>query len=195
MTDKQMIGTKALENKYLDLASADVPRTIREAVALYGIVEDVGDANDPQIMAWAKENAKTVKGYNADSIPWCGLFAATVVNRAGFGDQIPENPLWALNWLKFGRAIDNPALGDVLVFRRLGGGHVGFYVGESADKYFVLGGNQGDKVSIITLPKAFKKEGVGFRGARRPIWKVAQPRSVMRIERSSRGVVTGGTLT
>lgn len=32
-------------------------------------------------------------------------------------------------------------------------GHVGFYVGEDAKGYYVLGGNQGDKVSVVRIAK------------------------------------------
>lgn len=189
-----MIGTAALAKAYKDLAKSDVPRIVREAVALYGTTEDPGSANDPQIMAWAKELSETVKGYTADSIPWCGLFAAVIVARAGFGDQTPDNPLWALNWLKFGRPISEAALGDILVFRRPGGGHVGVYAGEDATHYHVLGGNQGDTVSIIRLPKKLSAKGIGFRGAVRPIWKIAQPITVQKIVRSSRGARVGADL-
>jgi hypothetical protein len=42
----------------------------------------------------------------------------------------------------------------VLVFQRPGGGHVGFYVGEDATAYHVLGGNQGDAVTIARIAKA-----------------------------------------
>jgi uncharacterized protein (TIGR02594 family) len=182
-----MIGTAALPRAYRDLAAPDAPRLIREAVALYGTTEDPGARNDPQIMAWAAETAKHVKGYTADSIPWCGLFAAVVAQRAGF--DVPTNPLWALNWLNFGVEPAAPMLGDVLVWRRKGGGHVGFYVGEDATHYHCLGGNQGDTVSIIRLPKKRAATGVGFRGARRPIWKVAQPATVRIVPRAARGAI------
>lgn len=42
----------------------------------------------------------------------------------------------------------------MLVFDRAGGGHVGFYVGEDLTSYHVLGGNQGDRVSIMRLEKS-----------------------------------------
>jgi hypothetical protein len=42
----------------------------------------------------------------------------------------------------------------VLVFERPGGGHVGFYAGESGASYRVLGGNQGDAVSHAWIAKA-----------------------------------------
>lgn len=44
--------------------------------------------------------------------------------------------------------------GRVLVFERAGGGHVGFYVGKDLTSYHVLGGNQGDKVSVVRLEKS-----------------------------------------
>ncbi len=184
-----MIGTAALPKAYRDLAAADAPRMIREAVALYGTVETPGSRNNPQIMAWAAETAKHVKGYTADSIPWCGLFAAIVASRADWASEIPDNPLWALNWLNFGNPVTAPALGDVLVWRRKGGGHVGFYVGEDATHYHCLGGNQSDAVNIMRLPKTPSQTGVGFRGARRPPWRTAQPASVRKITRTARGVV------
>jgi hypothetical protein len=43
--------------------------------------------------------------------------------------------------------------GAVLVFKRPGGGHVGFYVGEDATSYFVLGSNQADSVCIERISK------------------------------------------
>jgi hypothetical protein len=46
------------------------------------------------------------------------------------------------------------APGAVLVFEREGGGHVGFYVGEDSTHYHVLGGNQGDAVSIVRIARS-----------------------------------------
>jgi hypothetical protein len=46
-----------------------------------------------------------------------------------------------------------PMLGDVLVFVRNGGGHVGLYVGEDETAFHVLGGNQSDAVNIKRIAK------------------------------------------
>jgi hypothetical protein len=46
------------------------------------------------------------------------------------------------------------------VFGRDGGGHVGFLVGQSADRYYVLGGNQSNCVSIAPIAKS---RAMGFR--------------------------------
>ncbi len=58
--------------------------------------------------------------------------------------------------LKFGAPV-SPTLGAILVFwrgKRTGWlGHVGFYTGEDTSAYHVLGGNQGDKVSITRIAK------------------------------------------
>lgn len=58
--------------------------------------------------------------------------------------------------MRWGQALrpERLAPGAVLVFGRPGGGHVGFYLGEDAADYVVLGGNQGDAVSIARLAKA-----------------------------------------
>ena len=132
-----------------------LPRAIAEACKLIGVAEVVGKGSNRTIMAWRDElnlAGWKITGYSDDDIPWCGLFAAIVAHRAG--KLVPENPLWARNWTKFGTPVVKPALGDVLVFQRPGGGgHVGFYVGEDATAFHVLGGNQGNKVSITRIRK------------------------------------------
>lgn len=149
-----------------------LPRVIQEALALHGTLEAPGAANNPVIVNWAKEVGKDIAAaYGADSIPWCGLFAAVVVKRAG--KPVIAGPLWARNWAKFGQPAPRASLGDVLVFQRAGGGgHVGFYVAEDDSAYHVLGGNQGDRVSIARIAKS------RCIAARRPIWDRAQPASV-----------------
>jgi uncharacterized protein (TIGR02594 family) len=136
--------------KYAWLGDIELPRMVAEGLKLYGLVEAPGAADNPVIMALAKE-VGLEKTYVHDVIPWCGLFLAVVAKRAG--KAIVEGPLWALNWSKFGQAHIPPGLGDVLCFKRPGGGHVGIYIAEDKDAYHVLGGNQGDKVSIIRIVK------------------------------------------
>ena len=89
-----------------------LPRTIAEALKCYGVHESPGLSNNPTIMAWKKELQAAgviVDGYSADSVPWCGLFAALVCVRAG---KLPVTaPLWALNWRGFGVASKAASLG------------------------------------------------------------------------------------
>lgn len=86
----------------------------------------------------------------------CGLFMAKMAQLAG--KPIPHDPLWALNWSKWGQDSILPKYGDVLVFKRKlpqGGfaGHVALYLAESENLFYILGGNQSDKVSITSINK------------------------------------------
>ena len=124
-----------------------LPRMVSEALGIYGVKEAPGEENNADILAWAKEVGGEVgKSYKADSTHWCGLAMALVARRAS--KTPPSEPLRALNWRKFGEPSGQPDLGDVVVFVRPGGGHVGLYVGEDATHYHVLGGNQRDAVRI-----------------------------------------------
>ena len=52
-----------------------------------------------------------------------------------------------------GKRLTKPAYGCLVVFTRQGGGHVGFVVGkDKAGNLLVLGGNQGNRVSIAAFP-------------------------------------------
>lgn len=127
-----------------------LPRMVVEALKLYGTIETPGQVNNATILAWAKETGLQ-RVYTADSIPWCGLFMAVVAQRAG--KALVSSPLWALSWSKFGIAGGQPRLGDILTFKRNGGGHVGLYIGEDSTCYHVLGGNQSDAVTITRIRK------------------------------------------
>ena len=135
--------------KYAWLAGEHGPRMLTEALKLYGVKETVGTGNNPEIMSWADECG--IK-YDADVVPWCGLFAAVVAHRAK--KPIPGSPLWARSWALWGSPAPVPSLADVLVFLRGNGGHVGLYVGEDIDCFHVLGGNQGDTVSIARINRS-----------------------------------------
>jgi uncharacterized protein (TIGR02594 family) len=174
-----MSGLPAL---YAWLAREHGPRMLVEALALYGTRESPGAANNPAIMAWAAECG--IKGYTADSIPWCGLGMAVAAKRAVWDHAPGGNPLWALNWAKWGAPADVPSLGDVLVFVRPSGGHVGLYVGEDTRAYHVLGANQGDAVSIVRIAKS------RLRAARRAPWKVMQPGNVRPVQLAANGKVS-----
>lgn len=129
------------------------PKMLLEALSLIGTKEGAGVKDNPVIMGWAREVGGGIeKVYVADSIPWCGLFVAVVAKRAG---KPPcAQPLWARAWASWGEKSPRASLGDVLVFVRPGGGHVGLYIGEDATTYCVLGGNQGDAVSLTWIAKS-----------------------------------------
>lgn len=157
------------------------PRIFVEAVKLLGVTEAPGAANNPTIMAWAKATGLKNQ-YVADSIPWCGLGMAYIALQAGW--DIPVNPLWARNWVQFGVEADEAMLGDVLVFERGKGGHVGEYVGEDKTAYHVIGCNQDDMVNIKRIEKK------RLITARRCKWRVNQPSQVRVVKLAANGALS-----
>jgi uncharacterized protein (TIGR02594 family) len=65
----------------------------------------------------------------------------------------PPIAVRALAWSTWGCRLLVPRVGCILTFTRAGGGHVGFYVGEDDTHFHVLGGNQGDAVSITRISR------------------------------------------
>jgi uncharacterized protein (TIGR02594 family) len=169
-----------LPEKYQWLNKEGAPRMLVEMLNIYGVVESPGDPDNPTILSWAKELG--LASYKHDSIPWCGLAMAVAVKRAG--KEVVKDPLWAANWLNFGIKVKDAMLSDVLVFKRTGGNHVALYVGEDEACYHIIGGNQGDKVSIIRIAKN------RMTGIRRPIYTVAQPSNVRKINLAASGEVS-----
>lgn len=166
---------------YSFLNTEKSPKILVEAVKLIGIKEVVGKVHNPIIMSWAKD-LDLQKIYTADEIPWCGLFIAYACHKAGI--DVVDKPLWALSWAKWGTKVTEPMLGDILTFKRDGGGHVGIYVGEDKDCYHVLGGNQGNAVSVTRIVKSRLYQ------ARRTAWKVAQPANVRKVYLNAKGIVS-----
>jgi uncharacterized protein (TIGR02594 family) len=157
------------------------PRILVQAVKLIGTKEIVGKEHNPIILEWAKE-LELSKVYTNDEIPWCGLFVAYCCKLAAL--DVVSKPLWALSWSNWGFEAKEPMLGDVLTFKRDGGGHVGIYVGEDKTHYHVLGGNQSNMVNVVRIAKTrlFK--------ARRTLWKIAQPANVRKVYLEPKGIIT-----
>jgi uncharacterized protein (TIGR02594 family) len=171
-----------LPNKYAWLGSEHGPRILVEFLKIYGTTETPGPKSNPTLLRWAKGIGLS-KQYRDDSIPWCGLGMAYAAQQAGW--DVPVNPLWARNWLKWGTPVKTPMLGDTLVFRRgKASGHVGTYVGEDAEAYHVIGANQDDAVSIKRIAKS------RLLGARRCPWRVNQPKNVRRVMLAPSGVLS-----
>jgi uncharacterized protein (TIGR02594 family) len=168
----------ALSAQYAWLGKEPGPKMIVEALKLLGTVEAAGSKDNPTILAWAAEIG-LAKTYSHDSIPWCGLFIGLVAHRAG--KEVVDSPLWALSWADFGKpAAGGAMLGDVLTFKRDGGGHVALYIGEDVSAYHCLGGNQSDQVCIIRIAKS------RLYRARRPFY-VSQPANVRKITLAANG--------
>lgn len=124
-----------------------------EARRLVGVKEAPGKADNPVIVDWA---GNLDLWYPGDDVPWCGLFVAHCIASQLPDEPLPENPLGARNWLKFGLSHE-PAVGAVLVFWRGSRsgwqGHAGFYAGEDSSAFHVLGGNQSNNVNIARIAR------------------------------------------
>jgi len=115
-----------------------------------GVKEVPGPKNNATIIGWLKR----LKSWIADdSVPWCGVFCAAVMQEAGL--PYPKEFPRAKAWADYGANLRSThvAPGAILVFSREGGGHVGFYIGEDATAYHVLGGNQSNSVNITRILK------------------------------------------
>lgn len=171
-----------LPKQYLWLADEPGPRILREALKTYGTVEQPGQGSNPSILAWAKATGQD-RVYKTDATAWCGLWMAYVALQAGW--DTPVYPLGARNWLTFGTPQKQAGLGDVLVFWRGNPkgyqGHVGMYVGEDAQAFHVLGGNQGNAVSIKRIAKN------RLLGIRRCPWRINEPASVRPVKLAASG--------
>lgn len=140
-----------LPSQYVWLTREPGPKMLLEFLRIFGVTEVPGSGDSPIIMEWVKEVGLD-KVYKHDATAWCGLAMAVIAKRAG--KELPPDPLWALNWALFGNKVtDGAKLGDVLVFKRAGGGHVALYVGEDDECYHCGGGNQSDTANIIRKPK------------------------------------------
>lgn len=185
-----------LPKQYAWLAAEGAPRMLVEALKLHGTLETPGSADNPRIIAWADEvkakaptpyNNWAGDFYNDDGIPWCGLAMAIAAVRAG--RQPPNKYLSALAWAEGGPGwVKVPKaevmLGDIMIFRRKGGGHVAMYVGEDKTHVHMLGGNQSDAFNIRRKPKSELFAVI------RPAYN-NRPANVRKVALSSAGVVSG----
>ena len=131
------------------------PVWITEARKYIGTAEIPGPKHNSNILNWLK-NLKA--WWSEDETPWCGTFVAHCMKTAGF--DVPKYWMRAKEWATWGTAVSKPTLGCIVVFDRQGGGHVGFVVGfDEKGRLMVLGGNQGNKVSIAPFERKLVSEG------------------------------------
>lgn len=115
-----------------------------------GLREIPGAPTAPKIGAWL---AKLGAWWRDDETPWCGTAAAAWMDACGI--KPAKNWFRAKAWLDWGTPIGSPVVGAVVVFDRAGGGHVGLVIGrDQTGRLLVLGGNQGNAVSIAPFDSA-----------------------------------------
>jgi len=130
------------------------PIDIARAEMNLGVVEFPGAANNPRIVMY---HSTTMGGAAPDETAWCSSFVNYCVEQAGLhGTRSKAARSW--HDQSWGNDVtSNPGEGDIVVFSRHGptqdGGHVGFYLSQDDNSIQVLGGNQGNRVSIARYPK------------------------------------------
>ncbi len=113
-----------------------------------GVEEVPGPKAHPTIVQWAKNLGPNMASlFKDDATPWCALAANGILEEAHL--PLSAKPgsydlARAKSFETYGTPQDIPAYGSILVFNRPGGYHVGFYLGETLQRYRVLGGNQGN---------------------------------------------------
>ncbi len=168
---------------------------IIEALKQYGKLEAPGATDNPKTVGSQEELEAAGLGqvyagvYRQDAVPRRGLYFAMVAHRANIERRPERNPpclnLSVPEWAAFGTSIPKgaAALGDVLVFKCIGGEHVGLFVGHDSSAFHILGGNQQNSVSTTRLSRN------RLVAVRRPSYR-AQPTNVRSI-----ALVASGSLS
>lgn len=133
------------------------PGWLTAARRYLGVREIKGPKNSPVIQGWLKNlNA----WWTDDETAWCGTFVAQVMHESGC--KLPQHWYRARAWLDWGNPLAGPEVGAIVVFERGPAfGHVGIVTGRTAaGDLLVLGGNQGDAVSIAAFPR---QRVIGYR--------------------------------
>jgi uncharacterized protein (TIGR02594 family) len=117
----------------------------------FGESEIAGSMDNPRILQYLATVGLT---RTHDETPWCSAFVNWCMSQAGIQGTGSGR---ARSWLTWGDAtLGTPSFGAITVLWRgsINGtaGHVAFYVGSSWGDLLLLGGNQGDSVSVSSYP-------------------------------------------
>lgn len=127
-----------------------------------GVKEFPGNANNPRVLTYLRTCESLPIGMQSqDQTDWCSAFVNYCVEQAGFAGT---NSARARSWADWGKSIDKPEVGCIVVFWRKDPdgpfGHVGFFLSETEDEIMVLGGNQSN---AVTKAPTSKDEFLGYR--------------------------------
>ncbi len=120
-----------------------------------GLKEVPGATANPQILAMLRLDDAWPAD---DAVPWCSAF----VNFIAWLLRLSRSKsLAARSWLNVGKPIplaDAKADADIVILassdKNVKRGHVGFFAGVEGDYVLVLGGNQGNSVSIARFHRS-----------------------------------------
>ena len=131
--------------------TGDGPKWLQVARGELGVKEIPGQQDNPRIL----EYHKTVGLSESEATPWCSSFVYWCLKKAGVSTA--GGTAAAKSWLTASsmQTLEKAVYGCIVVLNRPPNpalGHVGFYVGSEGSRILLLGGNQGDKVSISGYP-------------------------------------------
>lgn len=143
-----------VSNEHLEpLAVAPTPPPLPDPVWLatangeVGVKEFAGADHNPRILAY---HDATSLNAGSDEVAWCSSFVNWCMLQHGIAGT---NSAAARSWATWGKALNEPRPGCVVVFRREdpnnpNAGHVAFFIERRGAFIDVLGGNQGNSVKI-----------------------------------------------
>jgi uncharacterized protein (TIGR02594 family) len=159
MTPAERIRLEEIRDDVIALLDDAAPADSHEIPAWYvvanaelGTREIPGSEHNPRVVEY---HSTTGLSADDDETPWCSSFVNWCIEQAGLKGTDSAR---ARSWMDWGRAIDAPTPGCVVVLWRgspnTRKGHVAFYVGPGSGATIrLLGGNQGNAVSIKAYPK------------------------------------------
>lgn len=127
------------------------PAWLAAAWAELGQREVAGRSDNARIRALFRDVGQPTSLH--DEVAWCAAFLGACLERGGLAST---RSLMARSYLRWGETIDEGRVGAIAVLSRGAdptAGHVGFLLGETASHVILLGGNQGDAVSVAAYPK------------------------------------------
>lgn len=130
----------------------DDARWLKEAWREFGQTERRGSRANPRIAAMYRDAGHP--DVSRDEVAWCAAFAGACLKRAGMAST---RSLKARSYIEWGVSLTAPRVGAIAVLSRGRNpalGHVGFWLGETDRDVVLLGGNQGDAVSVARYPKS-----------------------------------------
>jgi len=138
-----------------------------ELLSHYGLSEIAGAQSNPEIIAMGKDLGFDI--VDDSETAWCSLALNYFAKKCGYEYS---NSLAARSWLKMPNQIVvlKPEVGDVAVLWRGSPddwrGHVGLFISQDVHNIYLLGGNQGNSLTISAYPR---ERVLGYRKLRKKV--------------------------
>lgn len=134
------------------------PRVLVEPIWLQHARKDTGltEIPGPKSATRILEMARAIGApawFHDDDQPWCAVAQNAWLIESGQkiatgtrGDFFDRLRALTFHTQPYGQGLVKPALGAIGVFARPEGAHVGMYLGETVDRFYIFGGNQRNRV-------------------------------------------------